>query len=126
MPHERLLNYSLTPALFLLSSSSLLCILSSLFFLCPLSCLLCPLSCLLFSSPLFPSPLLSPRHGYQCLHDVSTLNGQLVVLECRLRGTPPLQVMWYREDEQVLDSDDFRILRKSESVCDGGPRVEAT
>lgn len=119
MPHERLLNYSLTPALFLLSSSSLLCILSSLFFLCPLSCLL-------FFSPLFPSPLLSPRHGYQCLHDVSTLNGQLVVLECRLRGTPPLQVMWYREDEQVLDSDDFRILRKSESVCDGGPRVEAT
>ncbi|XP_077958216.1 palladin isoform X9 [Gasterosteus aculeatus] len=54
----------------------------------------------------------------KCLHDVSTLNGQLVVLECRLRGTPPLQVMWYREDEQVLDSDDFRILRKSESVCD--------
>uniref|UniRef100_A0A3Q1GEU4 Myotilin n=1 Tax=Acanthochromis polyacanthus TaxID=80966 RepID=A0A3Q1GEU4_9TELE len=50
----------------------------------------------------------------KCLHDVSTVNGQLVVLECRLRGTPPLQVMWYREDEQILDSDDFRILRKSE------------
>ncbi|XP_031135963.2 palladin isoform X2 [Sander lucioperca] len=49
------------------------------------------------------------------LHDVSTVNGQLVVLECRLRGTPPLQVMWYREDEQVLDSDDFRILRKKAS-----------
>uniref|UniRef100_A0AAQ4S783 Ig-like domain-containing protein n=1 Tax=Gasterosteus aculeatus aculeatus TaxID=481459 RepID=A0AAQ4S783_GASAC len=53
----------------------------------------------------------------KCLHDVSTLNGQLVVLECRLRGTPPLQVMWYREDEQVLDSDDFRILRKK--ACSG-------
>lgn len=39
-----------------------------------------------------------------------------MVLECRLRGTPPLQVMWYREDEQVLDSDDFRILSKSECV----------
>ncbi|XP_027136887.1 palladin isoform X2 [Larimichthys crocea] len=51
----------------------------------------------------------------KCLHDVSTVKGQLVVLECRLRGTPPLQVMWYREDEQVLDSDDFRILRKKAS-----------
>ncbi|XP_072252329.1 myopalladin isoform X2 [Leuresthes tenuis] len=49
------------------------------------------------------------------LHDVSTVKGQLVVLECRLRGTPPLQVIWYREDEQILDSDDFRILRKKAS-----------
>ncbi|XP_041653251.1 myopalladin isoform X2 [Cheilinus undulatus] len=51
----------------------------------------------------------------KCLHDVSTEKGQLVVLECRLRGTPPLQVMWYREEEQILDSDDFRILRKKAS-----------
>ncbi|XP_030594926.1 palladin [Archocentrus centrarchus] len=51
----------------------------------------------------------------KCLHDVCTVKGQLVVLECRLRGTPPLQVMWYREDEQILDSDDFRILRKKAS-----------
>ncbi|KAM7000727.1 palladin isoform 2-T2 [Tautogolabrus adspersus] len=51
----------------------------------------------------------------KCLHDVSTVKGQLVVLECRLRGTPPLQVMWYREEEQILDSDDFRILRKKAS-----------
>ncbi|KAF0039693.1 hypothetical protein F2P81_007928 [Scophthalmus maximus] len=50
----------------------------------------------------------------KCLHDVSTVKGQLVVMECRLRGTPPLQVMWYREDEKILDSDDFRILRKKE------------
>ncbi|XP_054890099.1 palladin isoform X2 [Poeciliopsis prolifica] len=49
------------------------------------------------------------------LHDMSTVKGQLVVLECRLRGTPPLQVMWYREDEQIQDSDDFRILRKKGS-----------
>ncbi|XP_053735613.1 palladin isoform X2 [Synchiropus splendidus] len=48
----------------------------------------------------------------KCLHDMTTAKGQLVVLECRLRGTPPLQVMWYREDEQIVDSDDFRILRK--------------
>ncbi|KAL6118086.1 myot [Pungitius sinensis] len=75
-----------------------------------------------------PQRTQSPNHTQQhsggvaptfvkCLHDVSTLNGQLVVLECRLRGTPPLQVMWYREDEQVLDSDDFRILRKK--TCSG-------
>lgn len=55
----------------------------------------------------------------QGLHDVAAVKGQLVVLECRLRGTPPLQVMWYREDEQVLDSDDFRILRKSECLSEG-------
>ncbi|XP_024919146.1 palladin [Cynoglossus semilaevis] len=51
----------------------------------------------------------------KCLHDVTTLKGQLVVLECRLRGPPPLQVMWYREEEKILDSDDFRILRKKAS-----------
>ncbi|CAB1336995.1 unnamed protein product [Coregonus sp. 'balchen'] len=50
----------------------------------------------------------------QCLHDVSTIKGQLVVLECRIRGTPPLQVLWYREEEQIVDSADFRILRKKE------------
>uniref|UniRef100_A0A3B4A0R9 Ig-like domain-containing protein n=1 Tax=Periophthalmus magnuspinnatus TaxID=409849 RepID=A0A3B4A0R9_9GOBI len=43
-----------------------------------------------------------------------SVKGQLVVLECRLRGTPPMQVLWYREEEQILDSDDFRILRKKE------------
>ncbi|XP_041845691.1 myopalladin-like [Melanotaenia boesemani] len=56
-----------------------------------------------------------PPTFVKCLHDVSAVKGQLVVLECRLRGTPPLQVMWYREDEQILDSDDFRILRKKAS-----------
>ncbi|KAM3612052.1 uncharacterized protein V6R79_001862 [Siganus canaliculatus] len=69
------------------------------------------------------SPVYNQQHSgsgvapafVKCLHDVSTVKGQLVVLECRLRGTPPLQVMWYREDEQVLDSDDFRILRKKAS-----------
>lgn len=67
---------------------------------------------------------LSRVHHWTCplrqgLHDVAAVKGQLVVLECRLRGTPPLQVMWYREDEQVLDSDDFRILRKSECLSEG-------
>ncbi|XP_024286422.1 palladin-like [Oncorhynchus tshawytscha] len=47
------------------------------------------------------------------LHDISTVKGQLVVLECRIRGTPPLQILWYRENEQIVDSADFHILRKS-------------
>ncbi|XP_061090180.1 myopalladin isoform X2 [Conger conger] len=51
----------------------------------------------------------------KCLHDISTVKGQLVVLECRIRGTPPLQVLWYREEEQIEDSADFRILRKKAS-----------
>ncbi|XP_062249312.1 myopalladin isoform X2 [Platichthys flesus] len=69
------------------------------------------------------SPIYNQQHSgnavaptfVKCLHEVSTVKGQLVVLECRLRGTPPLQVMWYREDETILDSDDFRILRKKAS-----------
>ncbi|XP_063046525.1 myotilin [Engraulis encrasicolus] len=68
-----------------------------------------------------PERTLSPSCSYQIgvaptfvksLHDVSAVAGQLVVLECRLRGTPPLQVLWYREDEQIMDSANFRILRK--------------
>ncbi|XP_041079394.1 myotilin-like [Polyodon spathula] len=68
----------------------------------------------------------SSRHNYagnggvtpefvKCLHDISTVKGQLVVLECRIRGTPPLKVLWFREEEQILDSADFRILRKKAS-----------
>uniref|UniRef100_A0A4W5K557 Myotilin n=1 Tax=Hucho hucho TaxID=62062 RepID=A0A4W5K557_9TELE len=67
-------------------------------------------------SPSYPQPY-SGSGGVaptfvKCLHDVSTVKGQLVVLECRIRGTPPLQVLWYREEEQIVDSADFRILRK--------------
>ncbi|KAJ8352672.1 hypothetical protein SKAU_G00241480 [Synaphobranchus kaupii] len=32
----------------------------------------------------------------RCLHDISTVKGELVVMECRIRGTPPLQVLWHR------------------------------
>ena len=71
---------------------------------------------LMSSSPLSPSGSTCSSALPQCLHDISAVKGQLVVLECRLRGTPPLQVIWYKEDEQVQDSDDFRILRKSECV----------
>ncbi|MBN3320605.1 PALLD protein, partial [Atractosteus spatula] len=76
------------------------------------------------SSPRMQSPSYSQHSSgnggvapsfVKCLHDVSTVKGQLVVLECRVRGTPPLQVLWYREDEQIVDSADFRILKKKAS-----------
>ncbi|CAI5766682.1 myotilin isoform X5 [Podarcis lilfordi] len=58
------------------------------------------------------------------LQNISTTNGQLVVFECRIRASPTLQVHWYRENNQIIDSADFRILRKKacssltpEEVC---------
>ncbi|XP_054645205.1 palladin isoform X3 [Dunckerocampus dactyliophorus] len=46
------------------------------------------------------------------LQDAQASEGQVVVLECRVRGGPPLQVRWYRQGEEILDSPDFRILQK--------------
>lgn len=40
-----------------------------------------------------------------------------MVFECRVHSTPPLQVHWYREYDQILDSADFRTLRKSRCCC---------
>ncbi|NWZ15330.1 PALLD protein, partial [Agelaius phoeniceus] len=50
------------------------------------------------------------------LQNIRATKGQLVVFECRVHSTPPLQVHWYREYDQILDSADFRTLRKS-SIC---------
>ncbi|NXT54024.1 PALLD protein, partial [Pluvianellus socialis] len=47
------------------------------------------------------------------LQNIRATKGQLVVFECRIRATPTLQVHWYREYDQITDSADFRILRKS-------------
>ncbi|NXY02374.1 PALLD protein, partial [Pteruthius melanotis] len=47
------------------------------------------------------------------LQNIRATKGQLVVFECRVHCTPPLQVHWYREYDRILDSADFRILRKS-------------
>ncbi|NXD39530.1 PALLD protein, partial [Copsychus sechellarum] len=49
----------------------------------------------------------------QGLQNVRATKGQLVVFECRVHSTPTLQVHWYREYDQIMDSADFRILRKS-------------
>ena len=50
----------------------------------------------------------------QVLQDAQASEGQVVVLECRVRGSPPLRVQWYRQGEELQDSPDFRILQKSE------------
>uniref|UniRef100_A0A668U6C4 Palladin n=1 Tax=Oreochromis aureus TaxID=47969 RepID=A0A668U6C4_OREAU len=44
--------------------------------------------------------------------DAQASEGQVVVLECRVRGSPPLQVQWYRQGNEIQDSPDFRILQK--------------
>lgn len=51
----------------------------------------------------------------QLLQDIQASEGQVVVLESRVRGSPPLQVRWYRQGEEIQDSPDFRILQKSET-----------
>ncbi|KFP69395.1 Palladin [Acanthisitta chloris] len=58
------------------------------------------------------------------LQNIRATKGQLVVFECRVHASPTLQVHWYREYDQIIDSADFRILRKKacssavpEEVC---------
>uniref|UniRef100_A0A671LMD9 Palladin n=1 Tax=Sinocyclocheilus anshuiensis TaxID=1608454 RepID=A0A671LMD9_9TELE len=50
------------------------------------------------------------------LQDAQASEGQVVVLECRVRGSLPLQVQWFREGQEIQDSPDFRILQKKE-IC---------
>uniref|UniRef100_A0A8D0ARP7 Palladin n=1 Tax=Sander lucioperca TaxID=283035 RepID=A0A8D0ARP7_SANLU len=56
--------------------------------------------------------LLPYPSSVQLLQDAQASEGQVVVLECRVRGSPPLQVRWSRQGEEILDSPDFRILQK--------------
>lgn len=53
----------------------------------------------------------------QCMQDLLASEGQLVVLECRVRGVPSPQVDWYREGKLIEDSPEFRILQKSKLCC---------
>lgn len=52
----------------------------------------------------------------QNLQDVLAQEGQLVVLEGRVKGFPSPKVDWYREGTLIDDSPDFRILQKSMSM----------
>uniref|UniRef100_A0A8C5J5D9 Palladin n=1 Tax=Junco hyemalis TaxID=40217 RepID=A0A8C5J5D9_JUNHY len=48
-----------------------------------------------------------------CLFEESySSEGQVVVLECRVRGPPPIHVKWFRQGIEIQDSPDFRILQK--------------
>ncbi|XP_053730689.1 myopalladin [Synchiropus splendidus] len=46
------------------------------------------------------------------LQDIHASEGQLVVLECRVKGAPSPRVDWYQEGRIITDSPDFRILQK--------------
>ncbi|XP_041912251.1 palladin isoform X3 [Alosa sapidissima] len=56
--------------------------------------------------------LAAPPVFTKVLQDAQASEGQVVVLECRVRGSPPLKVQWYRLGEEIQDSPDFRILQK--------------
>ncbi|CAL8358043.1 unnamed protein product [Boreogadus saida] len=69
-------------------------------------------------------PIMAAPVFTKSLQEVSALEGQLVVLECRMRGVPSPRVEWYREGTVIEDSPDFRILQKkprshseSEEIC---------
>ncbi|XP_074492275.1 palladin isoform X1 [Sebastes fasciatus] len=63
-------------------------------------------------SSLYVGEVSSPPIFTKLLQDAQASEGQVVVLECRVRGSPPPQVRWYRHGEEILDSPDFRILQK--------------
>ncbi|KAE8294491.1 Palladin SIH002 Sarcoma antigen NY-SAR-77 [Larimichthys crocea] len=63
-------------------------------------------------SSLYGAEVSGPPIFTKLLQDAQASEGQVVVLECRVRGSPPLQVRWYRQGEEILDSPDFRILQK--------------
>ncbi|XP_051511404.1 palladin-like isoform X3 [Myxocyprinus asiaticus] len=54
----------------------------------------------------------APPTFTKMLQDTQASEGQVVVLECRVRGSLPLQVQWLREGQEIQDSPDFRILQK--------------
>uniref|UniRef100_A0A673H429 Palladin n=1 Tax=Sinocyclocheilus rhinocerous TaxID=307959 RepID=A0A673H429_9TELE len=61
-------------------------------------------------------PVKAPPTITKMLQDAQASEGQVVVLECRVRGSLPLQVQWFREGQEIQDSPDFRILQKKE-IC---------
>ncbi|XP_015235562.1 PREDICTED: myopalladin isoform X2 [Cyprinodon variegatus] len=69
-------------------------------------------------------PVMAAPVFTKSLQDLSASEGQLVVLESRVRGVPSPRVNWYREGKLIEDSPDFRILQKkprspmeSEEIC---------
>ncbi|XP_078487196.1 palladin isoform X1 [Ciona intestinalis] len=51
---------------------------------------------------------------YKPLQDLSTSQGECLVLECRVKGVPPPKLTWRREGDVIDDCPDFRILHRGE------------
>ncbi|XP_077960655.1 myopalladin isoform X2 [Gasterosteus aculeatus] len=69
-------------------------------------------------------PVMAAPVFTKSLQDLLASEGQLVVLECRVKGVPSPRVDWYKEGKIIDDSPDFRILQKkprspaeSEGIC---------
>ncbi|OPJ64334.1 palladin isoform A [Patagioenas fasciata monilis] len=59
-----------------------------------------------------PKPSYSAPIFTKELQNSTASEGQVVVLECRVRGHPPIHVKWFRQGVEIQDSPDFRILQK--------------
>ncbi|CAJ0952475.1 unnamed protein product [Ranitomeya imitator] len=57
----------------------------------------------------------SPPSFTKELQSLTASEGQVVVLECRVKGSPPANVKWFRQGTEIQDSPDFRILQKSKT-----------
>ncbi|CAH2322045.1 myopalladin [Pelobates cultripes] len=69
-------------------------------------------------------PLIAAPVFTKTLQDLTSSEGQLVVFESRVKGSPSPKVEWYREGTLIDDSPDFRILQKkprsmseAEEIC---------
>ncbi|KAM6401311.1 palladin isoform 4-T6 [Pluvialis apricaria] len=65
------------------------------------------LHCVDGPKPNFSAPIFTKE-----LQNSTASEGQVVVLECRVRGPPPIHVKWFRQGVEIQDSPDFRILQK--------------
>ncbi|NXD80224.1 PALLD protein, partial [Halcyon senegalensis] len=65
--------------------------------------------------PIYAAPIFTKE-----LQNSTASEGQVVVLECRVRGPPPIHVKWFRQGIEIQDSPDFRILQKKTFPEDSG------
>ncbi|XP_034464799.1 myopalladin isoform X4 [Hippoglossus hippoglossus] len=84
----------------------------------------CQTSNLNYLQGLNGQPVMAAPVFTKSLQDLFVSEGQLVVLECHVKGTPSPRVDWYRECKPIEDSPAFRILQKKprspaepEEVC---------
>uniref|UniRef100_A0A0B7BSV9 Uncharacterized protein n=1 Tax=Arion vulgaris TaxID=1028688 RepID=A0A0B7BSV9_9EUPU len=48
-------------------------------------------------------------HFTKTLQDTTVKDGEGLTLECDIEGNPRPQISWYRDDEEIFDSQDFQI-----------------